>query len=58
MCIARETSFFKQEPSGGDIQNATLKINIVVGAGDKRVYFYNKSGLIGQPIKLKDFMRP
>jgi len=36
----------------------TFPINIVVGAGDKKVYFYNSSGVIGKPMKLKDFMRP
>jgi hypothetical protein len=31
-------------------------INIVVRAGDKKVYFYNSNGVIGKPMKLKDFM--
>jgi hypothetical protein len=31
-------------------------INIVFGARDKTVYFYNSSGVIGKPMKLKDFL--
>ena len=48
--------FFAQGPSGKDISVAGGGINIVVGAGDKKVYFYNGSGVIGKPMKLKDFM--
>jgi len=53
------THFFKQPPSeDSDIPNAVdSKINIVFGAGDKQVYFYNTSGVIGMPISLKDFLR-
>jgi hypothetical protein len=50
------TTFFAQPPSGRDIHEAGGGINIVVGAGDKKVYFYNSSGVIGKPMKLKDFM--
>lgn len=55
---ANGTHFFVQSPSGrnGDLGNATFPINIVVGAGDKKVYFYNSNGVIGKPMKLKDFM--
>ena len=52
------THVFNQPPSGKDISVAgDGGIHIVVGAGDKRVYYYNGSGVIGQPMKLKDFMR-
>jgi hypothetical protein len=51
-----QTKFFVQGPSAKDIKEATGGINIVVGAGDKKVYFYNSSGNIGKPMKLKDFM--
>ena len=47
---------FTQGPSGMDFGNATFPINIVVGAGNKKVYFYNSSGVIGKPMKLKDFL--
>ena len=50
-------SSFVQPPSPGDLRNANFRINIVVGAADKQVYFYNHQGLIGKPMKLKDFMR-
>ena len=53
------TSYFVQSPStgpGNDTSNATHPINIVVGAGNKKVYFYNSSGTIGS-MKLKDFMK-
>ena len=53
-------SSFNQGPSTGpgqDVSNGHYNINIVVGAADKKVYFYNTSGQIGEPIKLKDFMR-
>ena len=49
-------SFFVQGPSGRDIKQARGGINIVVGASDKKVYFYNSNGAIGKPMKLKDFM--
>jgi hypothetical protein len=47
---------FAQPPSAKDIHEAVGPISIVVGAGDKKVYFYNSSGVIGSPMKLKDFM--
>ncbi|PYT57552.1 MAG: hypothetical protein DMG35_20080 [Acidobacteria bacterium] len=50
---------FVQGPSKGDKDFAGLSsgpINLVVGAADKKVYFYNGSGVIGKPMKLKDFM--
>jgi hypothetical protein len=48
--------FFVQTPSPGDRASAAFPINIVVGAGSKRVYFYNSDGAIGKPMKLKNFM--
>jgi hypothetical protein len=51
------THFWKQPPSPKDTSAAVPgKINIVFGAGDKKVYFYNRSGVIGKPMKLKDFL--
>jgi len=50
---------FVQGPSGEDKKFAGMStgpINLVVGAADKKVYFYNGSGVIGKPMKLKDFM--
>jgi hypothetical protein len=50
---------YHQYPSAADIDFAKgtgNAINLVVGAGDKKVYFFNGSGQIGKPMKLKDFM--
>jgi len=32
------------------------QINIVFGARDHKLYFYNSVGDIGKPMKLKDFL--
>ena len=50
---------FNQFPSGVDIDFASnsAAINLVVGAADKKVYFFNGSDQIGDPMKLKDFMK-
>jgi RHS repeat-associated protein len=51
---------FNQFASPKDIAGARDSpnaINLVVGAQDKKVYFFNASGPIGSPMKLKDFMR-
>ena len=53
----RVTHFFKQPPSETDIKAAGSGINIVIGAGNKRVYFYDSSGVIGRPMKLKNFLK-
>jgi hypothetical protein len=53
----RRTEFFKQPPSAKDIEEAGAGINIVITSNDKEVYFYNGSGVIGKPIKLKDFLK-
>ena len=37
---------FVQPPSGADKTNAVFKTNIVMGAGNNRVYFYNSSGVV------------
>src|SRR5207248_10531843 len=37
---------FVQPPSDVDKRNAAAPINIVVGAQNKRVYFYNSSGVV------------
>jgi hypothetical protein len=48
---------FVQPPSKADKDAAlTTGTNIVVGAADKKVYFYNNSGGVGE-MSLKDFMR-
>jgi hypothetical protein len=47
---------FVQPPSGVDKQNAVAPINIVVGAENKRVYFYNSTGVVRE-MSLKDFMK-
>ncbi|HVR26747.1 MAG TPA: hypothetical protein VMU26_25915 [Candidatus Polarisedimenticolia bacterium] len=49
---------FVQGPSAADLKFAgqSSAINLVVGAADKKVYFFNGSGVIGKPMKLKDFM--
>jgi hypothetical protein len=53
-----KTFFFNQHPSNPqDTSRANFPINIVVGAGNKRVYFYNGSGEIGKGMTLKAFMR-
>ena len=46
-----------QPPS--DVDKAAAipgQINIVLGAGEKKVYFYDSSGDIGKAMKLKDFL--
>ncbi|MGH7839078.1 MAG: hypothetical protein ACREQC_14800 [Candidatus Binataceae bacterium] len=50
------TRNFNQPPSAKDIKEAGVGINLVAGAGDKKVYFYNSSGFIGKPMKLKHFL--
>jgi len=51
-----KTYFFNQPPSAEDISGASAGLNIVVGARDKQVYFYNSSGNLGE-MSLKDFMK-
>jgi hypothetical protein len=53
----RTTKRFHQPPSSKDVQEAGSGINAVFGAAEKRVYFYDISGIIGEPIKLKDFLK-
>ena len=48
---------FTQPPSERDKKEAGFGMNVVIAAREKKVYFYNKSGMIGQPIKLKDFLK-
>jgi RHS repeat-associated protein len=51
---------YNQFPSAADIDFAKLApnaINLVVGAGNNKVYFFNGSGRIGKPISWKDFMK-
>lgn len=50
------TSNFEQPPSKVDLQNASRGTNIVVGAGNKTVYFYN-SGEIITTMKLNNFLK-
>jgi len=47
---------FVQPPSGADKTNAVFKTNIVVGAGNNRVYFYNSSGVVRE-MSLNQFMK-
>jgi hypothetical protein len=49
---------FVQGPSAADLKFAghSSAINLVVGAADKKVYFFNGDGVIGKPMKLKEFM--
>jgi hypothetical protein len=49
---------FVQGPSAAGLKFAgqSSAINLVVGAADKKVYFFNGDGVIGKPMKLKDFM--
>lgn len=53
----RTTRSFDQPPSEKDIKEAGSGINIVVAAREKKVYFYNGSGMLGEPMKLKDFLK-
>jgi hypothetical protein len=46
-----------QPPSSADKTAAIPgQINIVLAADEKKVYFYDSSGVIGKSIKLKDFL--
>jgi hypothetical protein len=47
---------FVQPPSAVDKQNAVAPINIVVGAGNNRVYFYNSTGVVRE-MSVRDFMK-
>ncbi len=47
---------FVQPPSDVDKANAVFKVNIVVGAGNKRVYIYNGSGVVRE-MSLKQFLK-
>src|ERR1700678_756758 len=55
--VGKHGAQFVQEPSPGDERTAGMRggINIVVGARDRTVYFYNSGGVIGT-IPLTDFM--
>ena len=48
---------FAQLPSDKDLKEAGLGINLVVAAREKKVYFYDSSGVNGHPMNLKDFLR-
>jgi RHS repeat-associated protein len=51
------THSWVQGPSGaGRAAALPGQINIVFGARDHKVYFYNNAGDIGKPMKLKDFL--
>lgn len=47
---------FAQPPSAVDIQEALAPVDIVIGARDNTVYFYNQSGVTSTK-KLKEFLR-
>jgi hypothetical protein len=53
----RTTKQFDQPPSKKDIKEAGFGVNVVIAAREKKAYFYNHSGAIGEPIKLKDFLK-
>jgi hypothetical protein len=54
---ATGTHSWAQPPSKVDLGSAVPgKINIVFGAGNSKVYFYNSSGVIGKPMSLKSFL--
>ena len=53
----RTTKSFNQPPSDTDLKEAGLGISLVIAARNKTLYFYNKSGTIGAPIKLKEFLK-
>lgn len=53
----RTPDAFVQSPSDVDIGNAGSRNNIVVGAGNKTVYFYNSSGTMKQTMKLSNFLK-
>ena len=49
---------WNQPPSQKDkAASVPGQINIVFAARENKVYFYNRSGPIGKPMKLKDFLR-
>ena len=48
---------FAQPPSETDVKEAGIGMNLVVAAREKKVYFYDSSGVIGHPMNLKDFLR-
>jgi hypothetical protein len=47
---------FVQQPSATDISVAYADTNIVIGARDKIVYFYNSKGVTSK-LKLKEFLK-
>jgi hypothetical protein len=47
---------FVQPPSAADISLAFFPINIVIGASDKTVYFYDAKGVTSK-MKWKDFLK-
>ena len=51
------TTYFGQEPSGQDIAGAQLPVNIGIGARNKLVYFYDRSGIFGT-MPLEEFLAP
>jgi RHS repeat-associated protein len=55
--VIRTPAQFIQPPSAVDIGNAGSRNRIVVGAGDKTVYFYNSSGTMKQTMKLSNFLK-
>jgi len=48
---------FTQPPSERDIREAGFGINIVVASREQKVYFYNNKGVMGKPMKLKEFLK-
>jgi len=51
----REKEFI-QPPSEVDVENAVFPINIVVGAGNNQVYFYDRLRVVAQ-MNLSDFLK-
>jgi hypothetical protein len=54
--IETRTIYFIQDPSGKDKMRACYPVNIVVGARNQKVYFYNTGGTIEQ-MSLREFLR-
>jgi len=56
MCDHNSMGFWAQPPSQMDIDNADDDVNIVIGAGDGIVYYYNHSGVTNR-IPYQEFMK-
>jgi len=55
--VVTTTTYFEQEPSDKDIAAAQLPVNISIGARNRLVYFYDRSGILGT-MPLEEFLAP